>query len=164
MCCRTGRTLPLRPKAVTPPLWNRAPRRERVRKRLGASYFTSPSFGNHPLHGGVIPNRTYSIARVGNTKTFLFKEPKLLVQTMDGGKNQIPSPRSAVIRAALRTSLTKWTIDRKRLKPDLHARVIFFKSGGFLRGRESEPMTRFISASAPLPLERPFLKWVAVPT
>ena len=32
-----------------------------------------------------------SIANRENTKAFLFKEPKLLVQTMDGMADQIPS-------------------------------------------------------------------------
>ena len=59
----------------------------------------------------------------------------------------------AVIRAAVSFQLTKRTIDRFILKPDLHTRAILFKSGGFLRGRESESMARFISASAPFPLE-----------
>ena len=53
-----------------------------------------PLLWNPPPARYVILNRTYSIARVENTKAFLFKEPKLLVQTMDGGGNKISSPLS----------------------------------------------------------------------
>ena len=76
-------TLPLRPKAVTPPLWNRAPRRVRCLQTPRGVLPRVPLLWNPPPARLCVSETQVSIARVENTKAFLFKERKLFVQTMD---------------------------------------------------------------------------------
>ena len=81
-------TLPLRPQEVSSPLANRTPKgKEGLVNALGHLTSHSLPLGSPSLARFCNTESPVSIAHVGNSKAFLFKEPRLFVQMIDGVEN-----------------------------------------------------------------------------